>query len=95
MALMGAQPVEEDPQAILRDLPAQERPEFLRQYRAAVEAARDDVARYKDLAKLLHRWHLVVIATAQPGYYDAIEAAKTELGVPLMEALEAEVARRE
>ncbi|GHE48260.1 hypothetical protein GCM10017673_57490 [Streptosporangium violaceochromogenes] len=79
---------------ILRDLPARERPEFLRQYRAAVEAARDDVARYKDLARLLHRWSLVVIAANRPGYYEAIEAAKTGSGVPLAEAIGAELARR-
>ncbi|MFF4417443.1 DUF6247 family protein [Streptosporangium sp. NPDC001559] len=94
---MSAQPVEEDPQdpqVILRDLPARERTEFLRQYRAAAEAARDDVARYKDLNRLLYRWHLVVIATTRPGYYEAIQQAKTGPGVPLMEALEAEVARR-
>ncbi len=94
---MSAQSIEEDPQdpqVILRDLPARERPEFLRQYRAAVEAARDDVARYRDLGRLLRQWHMVVIATARPGYYEAIQQAKTEPGVPLMEALEAELARR-
>lgn len=94
---MSAQPIEDDPQdpqVILRGLPARERPEFLRQYREAVEAARDDVARYKDLGRLLHRWHMVVIATSRPGYYEAIEAAKTGAGVPLMEALDAELTRR-
>ncbi|MFC3983434.1 DUF6247 family protein [Streptosporangium jomthongense] len=91
---MSVQLDEEDPQVILRGLPARERPEFLRQYRQAVDAARDDLARYKDLTRLLHRWHLVVIAANQPGYHDAIEAAKIEPGVPLVEALKAEAARR-
>ncbi|MFF4417135.1 DUF6247 family protein [Streptosporangium sp. NPDC001559] len=91
---MSAQPDEEDPQVILRDLPARERPEFLRQYRQAVGAARDDLARYKDLARLLHRWRLVVVAANGPGYFDAIEAAKTRPGVPLVEALRAEAASR-
>lgn len=79
---------------ILRDLPEQERPEFLRQYRAALEAARDDVARHKDLRQLLHRWRLVVVAATRPGYYEAIEAARTGTGVPLDEAIGAELAHR-
>ncbi|GAA3039485.1 DUF6247 family protein [Streptosporangium longisporum] len=94
---MSAQPVEDDPhdpQTILRGLPERERPEFLRQYRQALEAARDDMARYQDLGRLLRRWSLVVVAASRPGYYEAIEEAKTGPGVPLGEALEAELARR-
>jgi len=94
---MSAQPIEDDPcdpQTILRALPERERPEFLRQYRQALEAARDDVARYRDLGQLLHRWSLVVVVTTRPGYYEAIEAAKTGPGVPLGEAVRAELARR-
>lgn len=96
-AVMSAQPAEDDPhdpQTILYGLPEQERPEFLRQYRTALEAARDDVARYKDLGQLLHRWSLVVVVASRPGYYEAIQEAKTGAGVPLGEAVRAELARR-
>ncbi|GAA1022320.1 MULTISPECIES: DUF6247 family protein [Acrocarpospora] len=96
---MSAQPIEEDPQdpqVILRGLPVRERPEFLRQYRQAVEAARDDLASYTALKRLLHRWHLTVIATNRPGYYDAIQEAKEGAGAttPLDEAIADELARR-
>ncbi|WP_436759282.1 DUF6247 family protein [Streptosporangium sp. V21-05] len=94
---MSAQPVEDDsrdPQTILRGLPERERPEFLSQYRQALEAARDDMACYRDLGRLLHQWSLVVVAANRPGYYEAIEAAKTGPGVPLGEALAAELGRR-
>ncbi|MFF3443689.1 DUF6247 family protein [Streptosporangium sp. NPDC002721] len=87
---MSAQPVEEDPrdpQTILRGLPERERPEFLLQYRAALEVARDDMARYPDVGQLLHRWSMVVVVTNRPGYYEALEAAKTGPGVPLGGAL--------
>jgi hypothetical protein len=97
---MSAQPVHEDdpqdPRVILRDLPPVERPEFLRQYRAAVEAARDDVSQYRALQLLLRRWSLVVTSTRQPGYHGAVSDAKAGVGryVPLDEALAAERARR-
>jgi hypothetical protein len=97
---VSAQPVFEDdpldPQVILDGLPEQERPEFLRQYRAAAQAAFRDVAQYKALRAMLHRWSLAVIATNQPGYYEAIEDAKAGRGeaVPLAQAIAAELARR-
>lgn len=80
---MSAQPVHEDPrdpQVILRDLPERERPEFLRQYREAAEAARQDVAQYRELTDLLRHWSLAVIATNMPGYYEAIDDAKADRG---------------
>ncbi|WP_433520049.1 DUF6247 family protein (plasmid) [Nonomuraea sp. CA-143628] len=97
---MSAQPVfEDDPQdpaVILASLPARERPEFLRQYREAAQAALRDVSQYRALRRLLHRWSLAVIATNQPGYYEAIEEAKRGAGqsIPLDEAVAAELARR-
>ncbi|SDI45446.1 hypothetical protein SAMN05421505_15317 [Sinosporangium album] len=96
---MRAQPVEDgprDPQVILWALPDRERPEFLRQYREAVDAAREDVARYRDLSRLLLRWSLVVEAVSQPGYYEAIEDARHGIGrtVPLDEAITTELSRR-
>jgi hypothetical protein len=62
-----------DPEVILRDLPGQERVEFLRQYHAAVDAAHDP-AGYRRLQQLLHVWRLAVIATSQPGYYEGLKA---------------------
>ncbi|GAA0391624.1 hypothetical protein Acor_18320 [Acrocarpospora corrugata] len=96
---MSAQPIHgdpEDPQEILRGLPTRERPEFLRQYRAAVESARDDLASYTALKRLLHRWSLTVVAVNQPGYYEAIQEAKDGAGAttPLDEAIASELARR-
>jgi hypothetical protein len=76
---MSAEPVPpedpNDPQVILRDLPERERPEFLRQYLAAVDAAHD-LAGYRQLQRLLHAWRLTVIATRQPGYYEELDAAR-------------------
>ena len=77
---MSAEPVRDeapsDPAVILRDLPEQERAEFLRQYHEAVEAARDP-AGYGQLRRLLHTWRLIAIATSQPGYYEALQPYET------------------
>jgi hypothetical protein len=65
-----------DPVAILRDLPEQERGQFLRQYHEAVDAAHDP-AGYRRLQQLLHAWRLTVIATSQVGYYEELEAVRS------------------
>ena len=62
-----------DPAVIIRDLPEQERAEFLRQYHAAVDAAHGP-ASYRQLQRLLHAWRLTVIATSRPGYYEELAA---------------------
>jgi hypothetical protein len=69
LLVVSAQPLEDpsDPVVILRDLPESERGEFLRQYGAAVDAARDP-AGYEQLRRVLHVWRLTVIAVSQPGY---------------------------
>jgi hypothetical protein len=76
---MSAEPVHiedpDDPEIILRDLPEQERAQFLRQYHEAVDAAHDP-ADYRRLRQLLHAWRLTVIATRQPGYYEEIDAVR-------------------
>ena len=76
---MSAEPVQvEDPNdsgVILRDLPEQERAEFLRQYHEAVDAAHDP-AGYRRLQRLLHAWRLTVIATSRAGYYEELEAVR-------------------
>jgi hypothetical protein len=76
---MSAEPVRvddpEDPEVILRDLPEQERTEFLRQYHEAVDAAHDP-AGYRRLRSLLHVWQMTVTAARQPGYYDELRAVR-------------------
>jgi uncharacterized protein DUF6247 len=76
---MSAEPVHAedpgDPEVILRDLPEQERAQFLRQYHEAVDAAHEP-AGYRRLRSLLHAWQLTVAATRQPGYYEELEAVR-------------------
>jgi hypothetical protein len=89
---MSAEPVQaedpNDPAVILRDLPARERAQFLRQYREAVDAAHDP-ASYQQLQRLLHVWRLTVIAAGQPGYYEVLEAVRggTARTIPADEAI--------
>jgi Family of unknown function (DUF6247) len=76
---MSAEPVEvedpNDPEFILRDLPEQERAQFLRQYHDAVDAAHD-LAGYRRLQRLLHTWRLTAIAASRAGYYEELEAVR-------------------
>jgi hypothetical protein len=65
-----------DPEMILRDLPEQERPQFLRQYHEAVDAAHD-LAGYRSLRRLLHAWRLTAIATKTDGYYEELDAVRS------------------
>jgi hypothetical protein len=89
---MSADPVQvedpNDPEVILRDLPEQERAQFLRQYHEAVDAAHDP-AGYRRLQRLLHVWGLTVIATSRVGYYDELEAVQsgTAHAMPAEEAI--------
>jgi hypothetical protein len=62
-----------DPETILRRLPEAERDSFLREYRAALDAAHE-VWRYRQLPEVLTRWSLVAITTSQPGYAEARDA---------------------
>jgi hypothetical protein len=77
---MSAEPAEvedpNDPAVALRDLPEQERAEFLRQYHAAVDAAHDP-AGYRQLQRLLHGWRLTAIATSGAGYYEELAAVRS------------------
>lgn len=68
-----------DPERILRVLPEQERETFLAQYQRAVDDARDP-AGWKDLRRFLRLWALRAIAVAQPGYYEARDAARNGTG---------------
>jgi hypothetical protein len=89
---MSAEPVQpedpNDPEIILRDLPEQERSQFLRQYHQAVDAAHDPSG-YRRLQQLLHAWRLTVIATSRAGYYDELEAVRsgTAQTTPAQEAI--------
>lgn len=79
LSRMSAEPAEvedpNDPEVILRDLPEQERAEFLRQYHQAVDAAHEPVG-YQELNRLPHAWRLTVVATSQAGYYEEVEAVR-------------------
>lgn len=85
---MTARPTENpaDPLMILRDLPARERKEFLRQYHQAVDAAHDPAGYQR---RLLHVWSLTSIAARQPGYYEelAVGRAGTATTVPIADAV--------
>jgi hypothetical protein len=76
---MSAEPVQvedpNDPEVILRDLPEQERAQFLHQYREAVDAAHD-LAGYRRLQRLLRAWRLTAIATGRAGYYEELDAVR-------------------
>ncbi len=64
-----------DPEVILRRLPEAERESFLREYRAALDAAHE-VWRYRQLQEVLTRWNPVAITTSQPGYAEALAEAR-------------------
>src|SRR5579859_551461 len=78
---MSAQPVDPvggdplDRQRILDELPGDECGFFLAQYREAVEGARDP-AGWKQLDRLLRRWRYHAEAVKDPGYAEALEAAR-------------------
>ena len=81
-----------DPVVILRDLPEQERAEFLGQYHTAVDAAHDP-AGYGQLQRLLRAWRLTAIAASQAGYYR--EIAKVRSGTVLASPAEEVVPSRQ
>lgn len=82
MAALPTDPEHEDlpsPERILRALPEGERETFLAEYRHALDEARDP-AGWPDLQRFLRLWAMRAIAVAQPGYYEAREAARTGTG---------------
>jgi hypothetical protein len=76
---MTAQPVHEpapdDPAEILRQLPVHWHAQFLTEYRAARDAARE-VRRWQQLSDLLHRWRLRATAYADPQFEASAQAAR-------------------
>ena len=89
---MSAQPAERkdplDPQRILDRLPAGERGFFLDQYREAVDNARDP-ASWKQLRRVLRLWRSHADAARDPGYREALDAARGPVsgGMPLTDAV--------
>ena len=77
---VSAQPVERedplDPQRILDRLPEDERGSFLEQYQEAMENARDPVG-WKQLRRVLRLWRLHADAAGDPGYREALDAARS------------------
>jgi hypothetical protein len=89
---VSAEPVQaedpNDPEVILRDLPEQERGQYLRQYHEAEDAAHDPSG-YRRLRQLLHAWRLTVIAASQAGHYEELSAVRsgTARTTPAQEAI--------
>lgn len=89
---MSAQPPERedplDPQRILDRLPEDERGFFLEQYQAAVDNARDP-ADWKQLRRVLRLWRFHAEAVGEPGYREALDAARGPVsdGMPPEEAV--------
>jgi hypothetical protein len=81
MSALPADPEQDplDPERILRELPEQERENFLSQYREALDGARDP-AGWKHLRRVLRLWSWMVVAASQPGYYEAREQALAGTG---------------
>ncbi len=64
-----------DPQRTLAELPGPEREFFLRAYQEAVEQARDP-AGWKQLRRVLRLWRYHAEAIKDPGYPEALKAAR-------------------
>jgi hypothetical protein len=76
---MTGQPIHEafsdDPAEILRVRPSPWHAQFLEEYRAALDAARE-VSRWPHLPVLLHRWSLRAAAYADPQFEAAMQEAR-------------------
>lgn len=65
----------DDPIQILTLLPDRWHEQFLAEYRAGLDAARE-VGQWPRLRTLLHRWRLRATAYADPGFEAAAQAAR-------------------
>jgi Family of unknown function (DUF6247) len=76
---MTAQPIHDafpdDPAQILRLLPPRWHAQFLDEYRAALDAARE-VQRWHHLPVMLHQWGLRAAAYADPQFEVAMQEAR-------------------
>jgi hypothetical protein len=68
-------PDPDDPTHILELLPVRWHEQFLAEYRAGLDAARE-VGQWPRLRALLHRWRLRATAYADPGFDAAAQAAR-------------------
>jgi hypothetical protein len=82
-----------DPERILRELPERERENFLSQYREALDGARDP-AGWKHLRRVLRLWSWMVVASSQPGHYEAREQALAGTGEGMLLEDYSELRRR-
>lgn len=93
---MSAQPVEShdphDPERILARLPERVRPQFLGEYRDAVDNAHE-VAGYRQLREMLHSWSVRAAAYSKPDFFERAEDAKAGRGEYV--SLDDVVARRQ
>ncbi len=67
-------PAPEDPMRILALLPERWHEQFLAEYRAGLDAARE-VGQWPRLRALLHRWALRATAYSDPDFHAAAQAA--------------------
>lgn len=74
---MSAAPVydADDPAQILQLLPAHWHEQFLAEYRADLDAARE-VGNWQQLRTLLHRWHLRAVAYSDPQFEMSAQAVR-------------------
>jgi hypothetical protein len=76
---MSAQPIREadpdDPAEILRVLPERWHAQFLAEYRAALESAREP-GRWAQLHALLRGWRLRAVAYSDPSFEAAMQVAR-------------------
>lgn len=68
-------PDPDDPTQILALLPDRWHEQFLAEYRAGLDAARE-VGQWPQLRALLHRWRLRATAYSDPGFDAAAQAAR-------------------
>ena len=71
----SSEPGWEGPAEILELLPHRWHAQFLDEYRAALDAARD-VRQWRHLTEILSRWQLRAAAYSDPGFDAAAEAAR-------------------
>jgi hypothetical protein len=97
LTAMSAQPIQEydpdDPVEILRVLPEQFHEQFLAEYRAAAEGARQ-VEGYRALHDFLRLWRLTAVAHSDPGFEarlaqvrEAVRTGSQEGTVPIEDVI--------
>ncbi|KXP00966.1 DUF6247 family protein [Tsukamurella pseudospumae] len=70
------EPEPDDPSQLLSILPGPWHGQFLVEYRAALDTARNDLGQWSELRAVLHRWRLRAVAYSAPGFETAAAAAR-------------------